>query len=291
MNPLEKELIKKGNKTIDESEIIVNDVKLLLETNAQEERRVLASIGLDNDIKFAEDKNADILTRKSTSSKLGVPVVHINEITGLCKDYNLQMQPARNYIGAIPNETGAELNRFCKEKNIPLPSNSSYSRFYIIAPPVLFKEYRSIGTIIGDAFNSYSQEKERKRLSKMIDPILVYQTDDSNYYAIIKSWGSDFTLLRRIKGFFTNLKVVKTLMILFNILLSIALYKISAFSIAYFYAKDQATTANSAWTLIGILIAFTIAVFAGIYYFDSDAIRSRKRIVRELSNENPIKLR
>jgi hypothetical protein len=227
MNSLEKKLTKNARNTVSEGEAILSDAKLLLDQNAQEEINVLRSIGLDVDIKIIHSKKEDILIRKKAAEHLGKKIVHKKEIEKFCSDYRLYMRRASEYAGRIPNDLGADLARYCKDKNIVL-THSSYSMFSIIAPPKMFVDYKSPVDVVVGAFKEVERERqeriaERKRL-RDLDPILVYQLpEDSNYYAIIRSWGNDFTFLRRIYGFFTKKSVFKTTYFLFNALVIFAL--------------------------------------------------------------------
>lgn len=203
MNDLEKVLLERGNVTLDSGEAAVKEVKQLLASNAAEEINTLRSIGLDADIKFVEAQKEEYIVRSNSAKKFDRPIVSLSEIKRLCLDFRLYMKPARDYIGRIPADLGAELNRFCNEKSIPRPASSEYSNFYVIAPPKMFKGYRSAGQILIDAILKAERQRERQRIAAAEDPILVFKIDET-HFAVIKSWGNDFTSVRRIMGFVTR---------------------------------------------------------------------------------------
>lgn len=242
MNPFEKKLVDRSKETIAHQEAIVNDVKLLLDNNAQEEIATLKAIGLDNDLKFAEQKKEDIVIRTKNGEKFSREIVTQSEIHKLCLDYRLYMKPAKKFVGVLPPELASELTRFCKEKKIVLTASSSYSNFYVIAPPRMFEGYKNPWQVfIGALLDAEKDRKERIRI-RNADPILVYQLPDApNYYAIIKAWGHDFAPLRRVYGFFTKRTMMTFVTWLTTLLVCAGVWEFAS------YLMDIAHTNNLEW--------------------------------------------
>lgn len=257
MNSLERKLVESSEKTVKQSESIVDEAKLLLSSNEAEELATLNSIGLNQEILFTQDVQRDLIIRNTSKDKLGKQVVHINEIKKLCLDYRLYMNKAREYMGTIPPDLGAELTRFCKDRGIAMPAHSDYSNFYIVAPPKMFKGYLSPIGVVGRAME-IAEENQRERIRKKNeDPILVYKISDE-YYAIVKSWGDDFTPLRRLYGFLTRKITMKWINFLANTLF------------VYLLIRGG---------IIGV-------IFLGLWVFNDSFQDFRKQIIRIVTRKN-----
>lgn len=275
MNPFEELLAKEANKTKEAQEAIVNETKLLLSDNAAEERTTLKSIGLDRDIRYAEHKKENLLIRSLNSTKFDKQIIHADEIAKLCANYRLYIRPASTYRGTIPPTLAAELSRYCKEKNIVLASSSSYSKFFMIAPPKMFDGYTSPLGMLGRSVDytiTQAEERaaERERL-KRADPILVYQLPDNpNYFAVIKSWGSDLTVVRRAYALLTTKTTMKLFVWAVMGLLLYGLYSLAAMQTMYFYGLDEAARAvkqDSGWIVIAVIIDCGLFIVGVILLF------------------------
>lgn len=143
MNTLEKELVKNAISTEEKQQNLVEEAKLLLSNTQAEEEVLLKSIGLGNELEFSQKQQSNIILRNKLKDKYGKDVVTLAEINKLCRDYRLYLKEANSYIGRIPPSLGAELNSFCKERNIPIAVHSSRSDFFIIAPPKMFIGYKT----------------------------------------------------------------------------------------------------------------------------------------------------
>ena len=285
MNQLEKELNERAKKTIESNDDILADVKLLLDNNAKEEIDTLRSIGLDFDINLAESKRTDNIIRKNAETRFNKTILHLRDIQKFGYDYRLFLKPANKYIGTIPADLGAELSRYCKEKSIALPSSSSYSRFYILAPPSMFKGHKTFSQIVfGSAKKVLDDRKERERLRRL-DPILLYKLDDSDYYAVIKSWGNDFTASRKLDAFLHRRSTVNILMALFNIATVYTVFRFVKWQFFKFQSMDIVVKGEhkTAWFILGIIVAGACIIALGCWLLVEDCVFFRKDIKDELT--------
>lgn len=255
MNELEKLLVSKGDVSLSSGEAALNEVKQLLASNANNEINTLKSIGLDNDIKFIEAQKEDFIIRSQSAKKFERPVVSRADIQSILLDYRLYMKPAREYIGRIPADLGAELTRFCADKSIPLPASSEYSNFFIIAPPKMFKGYQSPMEIALGALNVAQREAERRRVEAAKDPILVYKIDDT-HFAVVKSWGNDFTPLRRFYGFITRRSFIKPFLALGTVAIIVGMV---AINVAFWFYIDSISH-RGMYPAIILLAAFGLGI-------------------------------
>lgn len=292
MNNLEKQLLKSNERTVKDSDSIVDDAKLLLSSNAAEEINTLNSIGLNQELRFVQEVKQDLIIRKSSKEKLEKEIVHIDDIKRLCLDYRLYMRPAKEYMGTIPPDLGAELTRFCKDKNIPLPAHPDHSSFYIIAPPKMFKGYLSPVGVVRSAME-IAIENERERIRKKNeDPILLYKlgTNDG-YYAVVKSWGNDFTPLRRLYGILTRKTSMMWINFLFNVALVYLAFRGALAQAVYFHSKDVANEAikvQSIWVTCGIVFFILIIFATAFWIFAEPSQDMRKQLIRIVTRRNEL---
>lgn len=295
MNNLESQLLKNSEKTLKDSGQILDEAKLLLSSNAAEEINTLNSIGLNQELRYVTDIKQDLIIRKSAKEKLEKEVVHINDIKALCLNYRLYMRPAKEYMGTIPPDLGAELTRFCKEKNIALPSHADYSKFFIIAPPKMFRGYLSPIGVVGAAMD-IAIENERERIRKKNeDPILVYETE-RDYYAVVKSWGNDFTPLRRAYGFFTRKLTMKWLNFLGALFTIYGVYKLIILQFGYFAGKSNAWALahkgqhHEGWLIVATLISIMLVIVLVLWFAIDPFTDFRKQIIRLVTQRNEPRL-
>jgi hypothetical protein len=289
MNPFEKQLTKNSEKAAEQTDKLVQDVKLLLDTNASEERTLLRQIGLDRDIQAIEEKKNNELTRKRAKDRFGRAIVSEVNIQDLCKRYRLRMKHASSFVGVIPSDLPAELVRFSKEHNVVIAASNSYNNFYVIAPPKMFSDYQTFGQIVYKELTDREAEAaERKRLRDE-DPILVYKIPDNpGFYAVIKSWGDDFTAIRR----FYSLVMRPFPLQVLNFLHKVALVALSY----WFHAKlwkywDIITPDNVngheylitvASGVVLVILATIHIYFTGVYFWEKSHGLTRKHIIRKL---------
>jgi hypothetical protein len=215
---------------------------------------------------------------------MGKEVLHLRDIDKLCKDYRLYLRPAKEYIGSIPPDLGAELNRFCKDNKIVLPSSSDYSKFFIIAPPKMFKGYDTPVRVVKRGFDKYIERVKEARRRRLEDPILVYELPERGYYAVIKSWGKDFTPLRRLYGMFTTQKAMKRVWWAFSFASIYGFYSGLSFWWNHFIVDDK--NALPEIFFVFSCIAFVVGML--LWAFLDDA-RDFRRDIYRIVTENEYK--
>jgi len=281
-NTLEDKLVESGEKTENDSKSVLRDTKLLFDSTQAEERKILVSIGLDNEIKQVENQREDLLIRKSNVEKLGKPVVHRKEIEKLCLDYRLYMRHPKQYMGTIPPDLGAELIKFQKEKNVAISSHSDHSSFYVISPPFMFESYQSPLKVLGNAFEIETEYQREKIRKKNEDPILVYKIDE-NYFAVIKSWGYNSTAVRRVYGFFTQAKVVSKLLLLFQFVLFYVMLKIANYQFFWWFNVVDAKDHDHPISVLGAILWLVIIGAFFIWTLSDWGWNVRRRIFNSVT--------
>ena len=160
----------------------VKEVKLLLQGDATEERRILQ--GLSNGSEFARIQN--MTGRQLEIEKLeGVYAGNVftrEQIEKLAIDYHLRFLEARYYTGAFDTQVASKIKNFAKETNTPMDNHSLSRNYMILAPD-----------------DCFSLKKEKYISKRQLDPAIFYRIDH-NHFRLIHKWGKDFTILRLIEG-------------------------------------------------------------------------------------------
>lgn len=200
MNKLTKELEKFKKERMDGQQEIVQEAKLLLSSSEAKERTILKNIGLDAHLNYIEDKTRLNRLNEEFEKKYDGQIFHINEIKRLSIKYRLFFKLSRNYRGHIPADLGAILARMSDKHN----THTDAHKFFILAPPYLFKDYKTVGDKISKCVID-TKENTKHFLNDIVnpDPTLFYKIDEE-HYKLVKQWGSDFTILRAAIGFFTK---------------------------------------------------------------------------------------
>lgn len=212
---LKQELDKKTAKKEKATENVISEVKLLLEGNQAKEKEILRNVGLDLHIQLGEQ----IMEKKLNIDKVSneykeFPVYSRESIDTLCEEYRLYFRPAKNFIGKIPADIGPVLLRMSEEHNLNLDAKAEHhkQRFFVMAPPKLFDDYKGIGAKVMEMESISKRVAERKaeerleRLNRLrMDPALFYAPmGDPENLIMVKAWGNDFNFLRRVWGFLTQ---------------------------------------------------------------------------------------
>lgn len=168
-------------------EALLQEAKTLLLEADTGHLQMLRAAGLDHQVREAMRDNERISAKLKLRIMHGVPVMTESDIKNLCVKYRLKFLSSRLYRGVVPNEVGTTIFNFMKRIGSPNPEHSARS-MYILAP--------------AEAFDLVSY----KTRTVPKDPLLFYKIEDSSLsepmYALVTKWGNDFTVFRRVAGFF-----------------------------------------------------------------------------------------
>lgn len=230
INPLEE--LKKGTAAPNQNDALA-EVKLLLDGNQAEEIQALRNIGLDKHIKIAEAERENLIKFKTAEEKFTeMDVISAESIQALCVKFRLFVNRASAYNGTIPPDLGAVIVRMNKKYNLGADISASYmqERFFVIAPPEMFKDYLSMGKKINMYYEAQNEltrqereERARRIAAQRLDPILLYKDPESGLFIVLKKWGNDFTAVRRIKGFLTQTNFLPKALAVLNIAMQSAI--------------------------------------------------------------------
>jgi hypothetical protein len=296
MNTLEKELIKNAKVVVSKTTDDLEEVKLLLAHDAKQELETLKLIGLDHNIKLVEAKKSDLLERQAGEYKFGKPVVSLKDIEKLCLEYRLFVRPANQYAGHIPPDLGSEMVRFVEAAGIKLAAHSDHSGFFIIAPPKMFKTYRSPMNVVAHATREVVKEEQRKaeerrkeearlaeerRLARERDPILVYRMNE-NYFVVVKSWGDDFTPLRKLYGYLTKKFSLKAIF---------STVKLGVVALVQYLWWSTMPTKywdgmETPWSLVDLLSSAAVIIGCAVWMWNDTLLNIRKFIFKYVNTED-----
>lgn len=204
---LEHELLEKNRKLREQLRIAapedaVSEVKGLIGYGNLEDSKILNNLGINSVNMKLQEGYGNALVMEKIEKATNLTVIHVSQIKELCLKYKLRLLPVKNYIGVIPSDIVQNIKALQQSKRESsdgrfqsFDEHQLQTEFYIMAPAKMFK----------------LQEREkiaRKNIFKMIseyfsDPIMFYRQDE-NHYAIVRKWGVDFSVLRRVLGFITQ---------------------------------------------------------------------------------------
>lgn len=192
------ELEEKRAETIKAASDVNPDVKLLTAGDYAKERDMLKAAGLGHAIEVAEKQTGLNIERHQFEEQYsGHKVFQEDEIRDLCIKYDLRLRPSKDYKGPVDKELGTKLNKFFEDNNL---SKTGYDVdcLYIMAPKKVF--------------NLKEKPKPvRRPISEMWDPVLLYEiptretgSNKTRRFVFIHHWGNDFTILRYLRGLYTE---------------------------------------------------------------------------------------
>lgn len=210
LNELEREL--KTRKERDKKNDVLGQVAGLLEYEGEKDVRMLRDIAPNSTLCQSESERAAIMELERKEEYLNGKVFTYDQIIALGAKYRLKFLPTEHYKsyidpGVIPeirdlqrakdaqrkkdqaarrNMTLEDYDASGQHTEFQFDAHELKNNFFILAPGSMFKTERT------KAFSI-----------KPKDPIMFYREDDT-HYRLIKKWGNDFSVFRRILGFVTK---------------------------------------------------------------------------------------
>jgi hypothetical protein len=198
---LERDL-KSKKKVLNEYDLLSNAQKLL-DYDGQRDREILSKLSPHSAFARAEKERGALIELENHQNYYAGKVYTATQIIELGAKYRLKFLPMNLYTGHIDVTVLAEIKALeramsknatvaCAErrnseevvqKDIKFDSHQLSTSFYILAPASVFKISKA------RAFS----------IPLFSDPLMFYQIDNENY-RLVKKWGTDFTILRRLKG-------------------------------------------------------------------------------------------
>lgn len=211
VNELEKTLVKR--KEADKKNDVLGEVKGLLELDTIRDVHILRSIGQQSSLAQSEKERGAVLEIEKKEQFYAGKVFTKEQIVALAVKYRLKFLKSKHYTKYIPpsiipeikdmerhisnqmnidraNKENCTLEEYLEKTDggikYTIDDTCLKNNFYILAPANMFKlEKATVFTI------------------KAKDPVMFY-TDDEQHFRLVKKWGSDFTVFRRILGWLTK---------------------------------------------------------------------------------------
>ena len=241
--------LKKYKKASKPSFDVINSVTNLLESDVQNDARILQTIAPNSVYGESLKEKGKALELEKIENFLQGKVFKRKQIVNLGIKYRLKFLPMKkfkSYVDPTVVHSIKDLERqitksMIRERairenkkeeeitgiNFAFSEYDLKEKFYVLAP--------------GNCFNL-----QKEKIIEVTDPIAFYKHDDEHYY-LLKKWGNDFSIYRRFLGFvsenegnFRLLKTLRTLLITSLIFLGIN----------YFYNIAIAWPAVPVYTLL-----------------------------------------
>lgn len=227
INKERKATLQKTKSDIEEQNSFLQSINSILQTESEEDEKMLRDIGF----KIFQDKenvkrsiNGNIASYESLSRENNI--ILFDELLQVCVKYDLRILSPSFYKGNVPGDLVSEIKKF-KEKYFEFENeDNNISRFVDSSRGyrkrlILKKEWQkklskhSKSEIIfnEDNFrmvapsNMFKLEDQPKVTFSNGDPALVYQfgyRNSESCFILIKGWGKDFTVFRRLRSLFLN---------------------------------------------------------------------------------------
>ena len=169
-------------KQTEQSEV-VKEVKLLMDSDAQEDLRIFRALGKNHSIAVSEDEMGKKLELEKLDGKYAGNVFTKDQIEKLAIKYNLRFLRAGLFCGKMDVQVAAKIKEFSKETDTEITNGALAYNFFILAPE---KEFRL-------------KTEVTRKMWDVTDPAIFYKIDE-NHYRLVHKWGTDFTILNRIQG-------------------------------------------------------------------------------------------
>lgn len=208
---LEKSLVERKNN--DKNNDVLGEVKGLLEMDTIRDVHILRSIGQQSTLAQSEKERGAVLEIEKKEQFYSGKVFTKDQIISLAVKYRLKFLPSKHYTKYIPpsiipeikdmerhisnqmnidraNKENCTLEEYLEKTDggikYTIDDTCLKNNFYILAPANMFK-----------------LEKTTAFSIKAKDPVMFY-SDDNEHFRLVKKWGSDFTIFRRILGWLTK---------------------------------------------------------------------------------------
>lgn len=211
---MQKNLLKEMQSTLEkrkqnnEKNSVITEVNKLLEYDNVKDTNILRSIGSNSTLVQSENERGAIIEIEKKEKFYSGIIFTYEQIEDIATRYRLKFLPSSkfsSYIDPLVALDVKELERSiaksmeveqAAKRNMSLEdyiaehgnnkfefdNNDLKNKFYILAPGKCFKT-----------------EKVSVFATKAPDPILFYRIDD-NHFRLIRKWGKDFTIFRRLLG-------------------------------------------------------------------------------------------
>lgn len=200
---IQKELEKSTELHLQKGEASLKEVKALLSGNEANERKILNQLGLNAQLLHHESITSTALSLQKEMEMFEGQVFTAEDIEKMGLKYRLYLRHTSQYRGKIPADLAAILLRFSETHLLSLAdSNAFTNRFFILAPPKMFKNYITVRKKISD-FWEVSNGEVKSFIQALEDPLMFYRTSEGNY-KLLKKWGGDVNLYRRLLGLLTS---------------------------------------------------------------------------------------
>lgn len=233
---LENSLIKR--KSADKKNDVLDEVKGLLEYDTLQDVHILRSIGQQSTLAQSEKERGAVLEIEKKEQFYSGKVFTKEQIVALAVKYRLKFLQSKHYTKYIPPSVIPEIRdmerSISKQMNIDRAKKENCTieeylertdggikyaiddtclknNFYILAPANMFK-----------------LEKATAFSIKAKDPVMFY-TDDNIHFRLVKKWGSDFTIFRRVLGWLTK-SVSRQVFLYLTLFATLSLYLSITFS-------------------------------------------------------------
>lgn len=208
---LENSLIKR--KQANDKNDVLDEVKGLLEYDTLQDVHILRSIGQNSTLAQSETERGAVLEIEKKEQFYSGKVFTREQIINLAVKYRLKFLQSKHYTKYIPPSVIPEIKEMQRhisnQMNIDRATRENCTLEEYLAKTDGGIKYVIDDTCLKNNFyilapgNMFKLEKAVAFSIKAKDPVMFY-TDDNQHFRLVKKWGSDFTVFRRVLGSLTK---------------------------------------------------------------------------------------
>jgi hypothetical protein len=208
---LESSLLKR--KSANEKNDVLNEVKRLLEYDTLQDVHILRSIGQNSTLAQSETERGAVLEIEKKEQFYSGKVFTKEQIVTLAVKYRLKFLQSKHYTKYIPPSVIPEIKEMQRhisnQMNVDRAKRENCTLEEYLEKTDGFINYTIDDSCLKNNFyilapgNMFKLEKAATFSIKAKDPVMFY-TDDNQHFRLVKKWGSDFTIFRRVLGWLTK---------------------------------------------------------------------------------------
>lgn len=220
--------IRKHNEDVENAEKFLQSIKMTLADLDAQNLKLIENVGFN----LEQIKNIKNLVKEGKKDlEKDATIFSIEEIKSLCLKYRLRFLNTIHYKGFLPIDISNDIKKLEKEEG-----RINSDDCFILAPKSSFL---------------------LKEKPKPVDPLFFYKVS-KNKYKLIRKWGNDLSIFRRILGFFTDYMYKSFVIIPLIIYLNY-----------YIWTLDNSNDVKGIFIFFGAV--FSLFAFGIIGYFDDQS--------------------
>jgi hypothetical protein len=197
-----------NRKKADKQNSVIAEVNKLLEYDTVRDLEILKTVGANSTLVQSETERGSIMEIEKNENFYSGTVFSRDQLIKVAVKYRLKLLPSRLFSSYLTPVIASDIKELERSISKSMTQDQAAKRNMSVEDYI-----RDFGEIkytfdkyeLGDKFailapaKCFKTEKTTAFTLNSTDPILFYKIDDT-HYRVIRKWGSDFTIFRRLLG-------------------------------------------------------------------------------------------